>query len=423
MESATATAIGVLVALLVLVVLTATGKPRKISGSATAVVGFGYGVLMLASLTGAGLDLARAVVVLMLVAAAYPAAVVARRMDLALSGHIRALLSVIVSAALLSLLSHTLSLIGWVYVAAATIALAASAGAIAVLGGDGGTQRVNKWTVWVALVPSWLLAALFFFQFPGVLFNPTLPVSDLPVGLFVAMAVVVVVLALADPLLRHRIGGTEANFPVGGMVLAAVLMAGIMLAALLLFGGSLFVPSVSIFMIFTYVPAVGPVLLALATFIVITVVPGYLIAAAKDLRGTADGSGGKLTDGYATDGLAGTIVAVTVAAAGLALLVSAPTVLFVLAGVLAAGAVGASIPNAVPGRQTTASVIGVLAGLGVASIWGTYEVFSLSWPTVIAAVVALVIASVVSRVSIGNERDPKGSSPSIAAGTGPFHPD
>ena len=163
MESATATAIGVLVALLVLVVLTATGKPRKISGSATAVVGFGYGVLMLASLTGAGLDLARAVVVLMLVAAAYPAAVVARRMDLALSGHIRALLSVIVSAALLRLLSHTLSLIGWVYVAAATIALAASAGAIAVLGGDGGTQRVNKWTVWVALVPSGLLAALFFF--------------------------------------------------------------------------------------------------------------------------------------------------------------------------------------------------------------------------------------------------------------------
>jgi hypothetical protein len=389
--SALATALGIFVVFVILLLVAGTGRPNKMGGTATAVIGFAYAILMLASLTGAGLDLFRAVIVVLVVGVSFVVAVAVRTSDIVVSAQLRAILAIIVAAALIGLVSHMLSLLGWIYVAAATVTLTISTAALALVGGERGIRRVNRWSIWLALIPAWLLSAGLFFTDPGALTSPAVPVSELSVGLLVAMVVVVLALATSDPLLHDRIRGSGKGFPLVGLVFAVVVTSGTMLAALLLFGGSFLAPAVSTFMLFTYVPVVGPILLALATFVVITVVPGYLLAAADALQGGSNAATqGQLGDAD-TGPAPGIIVAVAVAVMGLALLVSAPTVLLVAAGVLAAGAMGAATLTSEDSRQSASAVIGTLTGLGLGSIWGIEELFTLSWGTVFAVAVAIVV--------------------------------
>ena len=143
MIDSVANAAAVLVALLVVLVIAVTGKPRSSSNFTASIVGLGYGILMLTGLTGAGLDLVRAIFVVVVVAVAYPLAFFAKRNFTSPNSGVRVLISLLLAAALLSSLAQSLSLIGWVYVATAIIGLAAAAAVFGVVGGDRGVKRTN----------------------------------------------------------------------------------------------------------------------------------------------------------------------------------------------------------------------------------------------------------------------------------------
>ncbi len=393
MASGTATAIGVMVALLVMVILATTGNPGKITVPANALIGVGYGAMLMASLTGPGLNFVRAIGVVSVVAVAYLVASASRRLGTSMSGYIRSFLGVIMAAALLGLMAHMLSLVGWVYIPVAIIALSASGVAVAVFGKDGGTRRIGKLAFWTSLALSWLIAIIAFALYADILFNPAIRVADISAWTYAAMAVVVVAFSSADPLLRSRIDLVNRRFQISGVVLAILLTLGIQLAALLVFGGSLLVPGVPFFMMFTYAPVAGTILLVLATFMLIPIFVDYVMIASREFRCAGNESRGELSDASDVDEPPGTVLAVAVAAAALALLVTAPTVLFVLAGVLASGAAGAAIPRPSSGRHAAASLAGALVGLGTASLWGIDGTLSFSWLTIVAVLVAFAAGS------------------------------
>ena len=397
MANSIVTAAAVLVAMLVLLLIAATGKPKKSSSFTAAIVGFGYGILMLTGLTGAGLDLLRAIFVLVVSAAAYPVAVIAKRRITAVNSRIRVLVGLLLATALLSALAQSLSLLGWVYVATAVIGLAAASAVFAIVGGDRGVRRINTWALWITLVSMWGVTVVLLFRYSDLLFNPILQVSDIPVQSFVAIAVVIVFTAFSDPLLRRRIGSADDGFPFRGLVVAILLLLGMMLAALLFFGGAFFAPGVLFFTLFPYVSSLGPLgilPLVLGILVVVTIIPGYLNSAAQEFTPQKVKPDSDHAQPNRETVVA--IVAITIAAAGLALLIPAPTPLLVVAGVLSAAAVGSTASSDVR-RQTAATVVGALAGLGVGSLFGVTELFTMSWGTVVAVAVALIAANITGR--------------------------
>ncbi len=394
MANSIVTAAAVLVAMLVLLLIVATGKPKKSSSFTAAIVGFGYGILVLTGLTGAGLDLMRALFVLVVSAAAYPVAVIAKRRIAAVNSRIRVLIGLLLATALLSALAQSLSLLGWVYVATGVIGLAAASAVFAIVGGERGVRRINTWAIWITLVPMWGVTVALLFRYSDLLFNPILQVSDIPVESFVAIAVVIMFTAVSDPLLRQRIGSVADGFPLRGLVVAVLLLLGTMLAALLFFGGAFFAPGVLFFTLFSFVPSFGVVLLAFGILVAVTIIPSYLNSAAQEFTQQKVEPDSDEVQPNRENVVA--IVAITIAAAGLALLVPAPTPLLVVAGVLSAAAVGSTASSDVR-RQTAATVVGALAGLGVGSLFGVTELFTMSWGTVVAVVVAMIAANITGR--------------------------
>ena len=414
MATALATSIVITVVLLLLVILATTGKRLGTSRATAALVGVGYGLLLLVSITGAGVDLSRALGVVLLVAIVYPMVFFTRGTAANISRTVRGIVALILTAALLALVAHMLSLIGWVLIPAAVIALAVAGAAMAVLGSERGTSRVARWGYWITLVLSWLLAVIGAVLGGVELPSSLLAVESLPQGIYIAMALGVLALAAVDPLLRQSADDWGNGFPLGGLVLGAALMAGILAAPLLIFGGSFFVPSLPFFVGFGFVSAsVVGVLLALGSLAIIVLIPCYIAIAGKMLAQVVrlDGTEEKVSaEEEAKGATAGSMIMAALVAGSLAIAVSSPSVLVVVASLIAAAAGGAALSGIRPGLHVLASLFGAVVGVIPAAFTGGVEFFAWNWATgtgiVVAAVAGAVTALVLGRAgsaSIENE--------------------
>lgn len=406
MATALGTSLAVTVALVLLVVLAMTSKRVASTRANAALVSFGYAMLLLASITGAGVDLVRALGLVLLVAIVYPVVFFTRASSINLSRTIRGVLAIIMAAALVALIAHMLSLVGWVLIPAVIVALSVAAGAIAVLGSGNGVARTAKWTLWITLVLAWLIVAgAAAVGGVGTLVAPDLDVLALPEGTYAAMALGVVALAAVDPLLRQTAEDIRGSFPTGALILALALISGVLVAPLILFSGSFTVPSVPFLIPFGFLPAeaIG-VVLALASFALISVVPGYLLVAGKLLAEVVRGDQ-LLEQGHEqeharaeTPASAGSIVLATVVAGSLGSALSAPSVLIVIASLLAAAAGGAALPGIRPGLHALASFLGLFVGLVPVAFAGAVAFFSWSWSTAAGIALAAVAGSIAAAV-------------------------
>ncbi len=401
MATALATSIVITVVLLLLVILAMTGKRLGTTRATAALVGVGYGLLLLVSITGAGVDLFRALGLVLLVAIVYPMVFFTRGTAANISRTVRGIVALILAAALLALVAHMLSLIGWVLIPAAVIALAVGAGAMAVLGSERGTSRVARWGYWITLVLSWLMAALGAVIGGAQLPSGFLAVDSLPQGIYIAMALGVLALASVDPLLRQSVKGPGTGFPVGGFVLGIALIAGILAAPLLIFGGSFFVPSLSVFIGFGFMPAgaIG-VFLALGSLAIITLIPCYIAVAGKMLAQVVrlDGTQEAHTDDEVEGATAGSMIMAALVAGSLAIAVSSPSVLVVVASLIAAAAGGAALSGIRPGLHVLASLFGAVVGVIPAAFTGGVEFFAWNLATAIGIAVAAVAGAVTAVV-------------------------
>ena len=418
MATAAATATTLTIALLVLVLLGMFVRSGRIARFSEALVGFGYGVLLLTAITSAGVDLVRAILIAIMVALAYPTLVVARQASSRISNTVRGLLALLLAAALLGLVAHFLSLIGWVGVPATVIAVAVAGAAISALGGPAGASRAAIWATWVTLVLAWLLVVLaLVLAGPGNLASPLLEVGELPDGTFVAMALGVIAVAAADPLLRGSGEQQSQGFPVGSLVIAVALIGGILLAGVIMFGGSFQAPSIPLLIGFGFLPAAGiGTVLAIASFGLIALVPRYLAAAATLLGPTTEPTGSPSQDAgrMGVPATVAVIVAALVAAA-LAIGVRAPTVLLVVAALIGAAAISAAVAGARRGGHVIATLLGAGFGVVAVAFSGPAEFFSWSWSTclgfVLAAVAGAAAATVVTVAASFADEAANGPSP------------
>ena len=412
MATALATSTAVTIVLLLLVILAMTGRRVGKTRATAALVGFGYGLLLLVSITGAGVDLTRAIAMVLVVVIVYPMVFFARGSADNISRTVRGIIALILAAALLSLVAHMLSLIGWVLIPAAVIALAVATGAMAVLGAETGTSRVARWGYWITLVLAWLMAVagVVLSQGIGELPSSYLEVAELPQGTFIAMALGVLALAAVDPLLRQTVASSESGFPVGALVMGVALIAGVIFAPLLMFGGSFIVPSVPFLIAFGFMPAgaIG-IALALASLAVVTLIPCYLAVAGKMLAEVVRLDGTDKEHDEATGATPGSIILAAVVAGSLAIALSAPSVLVVVASLLAAAAGGAALSGIRPGLHAVASILGAVVGAIPATFTGGTEFFAWNWATAVGLVVAAVAGAATAAV-LGRAGSPKGSS-------------
>jgi hypothetical protein len=352
----------------------------------------------------------------LVVAIVYPMVFFTRGSVDNISRTVRGIIALILAAALLALVAHMLSLIGWVLIPAAVIALAVGTGAMAVLGADTGTSRVARWGYWITLVLSWLIAvAGVALSGVGELPSSYLEVSALPQGTYVAMTLGVLALAAVDPLLRQSVASSESGFPVGALVMGVALTAGVIFAPLLMFGGSFVVPSVPFFVSFGFMPAgaIG-VALALASLAVVTLIPCYIAVAGKMLAEVARLDGANKQDDNETNGATpGSMIMAALVAGSLAIALTAPSILVVVASLLAAAAGGAALSGIRPGLHVLASLLGAVVGAIPAAVTGGTEFFGWSWATAIGLVVAAVAGCVTAAV-LGRARSPKTPSKTVS---------
>ena len=404
MATALGTALAVTVALVLLVVLAMTSKRMGSTRANAALVSFGYAMLLLASITGAGVDLLRALGIVLLVAIVYPVVFFTRASSMNLSRTIRGVLALIMAAALMALIAHMLSLVGWVSIPAVIVALSVAAGAIALLGSGNGIARTAKWTLWLTLVLAWLIVVgAVALGDVGTLVAPDLAVLALPEGAYVAMALGLVALAAVDPLLRQTAEDIRGSFPTGALILALALISGVLAAPLIMFSGSFTVPSVPFLIPFGFLPAeaIG-VVLALASLALISVVPGYLVVAGTMLAGVVRGDQPPEQEHEQTQAdtpaTASSIVLATVVAGSLGIALSVPSVLIVIASLLAAAAGGAALPGIRPGLHASASFLGVLVGVVPVAFAGGVDFFGWSWSTALGIALAAVAGSIAAAV-------------------------
>jgi hypothetical protein len=406
MATALGTALAVTVALVLLLVLAMTSKRMGSTRANAALVSFGYAMLLLASITGAGVDLLRALGIVLLVAIVYPVVFFTRASSMNLSRTIRGVLALIMAAALMALIAHMLSLVGWVSIPAVIVALSVAAGAIAVLGSGNGIARTAKWTLWLTLVLAWLIVVgAVALGDVGTLVAPDLAVLALPEGTYAAMALGVVALAAVDPLLRQTAEDIRGSFPTGALILALALISGVLAAPLIMFSGSFTVPSVPFLIPFGFLPAeaIG-VVLALASLALISVVPGYLAVAGKLLAEVVRGDQlpeqelAQEQPRVETPAAASSIVLAAVVAGSLGIALSAPSVLIVIASLLAAAAGGAALPGIRPGLHALASFLGAFVGVVPVAFAGAVSFFGWSWSTAIGIALAAVAGSIAAAV-------------------------
>lgn len=305
---------------------------------------------------------------------------------------LQALVATGLLAAVLAGAGQTLSLLSRVDPRATIIVVAAVAVLAALLGRLAGTVRAASAAVTalaIAVVP--VMAIGLFLGDPGGLATATVPVPGPTLGAAVSLAVVLLVLAAADPLLAARTADASGATVARGAAILAVLVLLLGVGLLLFFDGSIIGPSLQLFTLPANLDVVpGPMLLLLLALTLLLAASAAALLAA--VAGVAPAS---------------SIPAWTIGCAAVAVVIAllgAPVeALLVSSALLAAGLAGGLLPGGA-GRT------GIVAGAGAAAVavvgLALLGDLRLGWPTAIGVVLVAVVSVVAGRVG----------SPAVAAG-------
>jgi hypothetical protein len=421
--------IGLTVGLLVVVLVAfRTGRrPRPGVTRRAAMMGLlTYAIIAVPVMTVSGMTALGMIALVVIVAFALAGSLLSRRFapvsDGPAHGYVQALVGSGVAAILLIAAAQTLSLISRVDPRVLVLVLGVVVAVLVAGQGLAASGRIGSVAMWLMIVPIVISLALgFLLGDVSAVVSPIRIGAETPFAAILGVAVAIFALGWVD-------GGLQATSragrwsPVRVLLWVAVVIVAILLGLLSFLGGIIFAPSMEFFVVpanIDALPGLAGVLLAVLTVIFAALVAGVLAGVGSLAGGVGAREGDEESVRPAASGGEEAEVPIASAwvwtSAAVAIIVAlfdpGSQQLVVVAGLLAAGLIGAQVSRA---RSSVGVLAGVLSTIVATVVLAVLGQLRLGWGSILATLVVCLVAFLAGRLT--GSRDLSESLASAAPG-------